>query len=60
MATASTFETPTAAAVRLGCSVDQVGYCARCRAYCHRYGKGGSPLCPSCKKEAEQAKRVSG
>ncbi|GAA0673119.1 hypothetical protein GCM10009535_60680 [Streptomyces thermocarboxydovorans] len=50
---ASTSETPHSAAVRLGCTVDQVGYCARCHGYCHRYGKGGNPLCQSCRKDVQ-------
>ncbi|MCX4885973.1 hypothetical protein [Streptomyces sp. NBC_00847] len=53
-------ETPYSAAVRLGCSIEELGYCALCQGYCHRYGRGaGGPLCPSCLKIVEKARRKS-
>jgi hypothetical protein len=57
MAAASpTTETSYAAAVRLGCSNEQLGYCAECQGYCHRYGSGGGPLCPVCWDIVERAR----
>ncbi|WP_351233824.1 hypothetical protein [Streptomyces sp. NPDC002133] len=38
-----------AAAERLGCGVDQVGPCARCRGLTVRYGAGANTLCPDCR-----------
>jgi hypothetical protein len=35
-------------AAHLGIPVSEVGPCATCRAYHHRYGDGGGPLCPTC------------
>ncbi|MET7887801.1 hypothetical protein [Streptomyces avermitilis] len=49
-------ETPYSAAVRLGCTLEQLGYCALCQGYCHRYGSGGGPLCPACWESVEQAR----
>ncbi|MCX4707156.1 hypothetical protein [Streptomyces sp. NBC_01373] len=57
MASPAASETPYAAAVRLGCSIEQLGYCARCQGYCHRYGQGGGPLCPPCWEIVEQARK---
>ncbi|MCZ4607384.1 hypothetical protein O3S80_27200 [Streptomyces sp. Lzd4kr] len=53
-------ETPYSAAARLGCSVEQMGYCARCRGYCHRYGKGGNPLCATCREVVERGRSKRG
>ncbi|MGP3991528.1 hypothetical protein [Streptomyces sp. 3N207] len=39
----------------LNCTLSQVGPCAHCRRPCHRYGKGASPLCRTCRTEREAA-----
>ncbi|NUR01382.1 MAG: hypothetical protein HOY79_34105 [Streptomyces sp.] len=61
MTTPAAPETPYAAAVRLGCTLDELGFCARCHAYCHRYGRNsGGPLCATCRGLAEQGRAKSG
>ncbi|CAI7975624.1 conserved hypothetical protein [Frankia sp. Hr75.2] len=39
---------------------DEVGPCAACHAYHHRYGPGGRPLCPTCHTAATGRTRPAG
>ncbi|WP_052869182.1 hypothetical protein [Streptomyces niger] len=43
--------TPASAARALGCALNQIGWCIRCRTPCQRYGGGGNPLCKDCQRE---------
>lgn len=36
-------------AAHLRVRLADIGPCARCHAYHHRYGRGGQPLCPKCR-----------
>ncbi|MGW5198104.1 hypothetical protein [Streptomyces spiralis] len=48
-----------AAALLLGCTPDQVGYCARCRGLTRRYGPDAQLVCRAC-RAAEGAEESSG
>jgi hypothetical protein len=39
----------TAAALLLGCTPEEVGFCPRCQGLTHRYGSRAQILCPACR-----------
>ncbi|ORT47183.1 hypothetical protein [Frankia sp. KB5] len=47
-------------AMHLGITLDEVGPCAACHAYHHRYGPGGGPLCPTCRAAIRPTPRQYG
>ncbi|WP_328980634.1 hypothetical protein [Streptomyces canus] len=36
------------------CPGDRIGHCAGCQRRTHRYGSGGSPLCPWCMQPVQE------
>ncbi|GGY97545.1 hypothetical protein ACWDE9_24330 [Streptomyces olivaceoviridis] len=48
-----------AAAVLLGCTPNQVGYCARCQGLTRRYGPTAQVVCAAC-RAAEAAPSADG
>ncbi|MBM9506573.1 DUF6000 family protein [Actinacidiphila acididurans] len=47
------------AAARFGCAVWNIGPCAGCAAPIHRYGRGSTQACPTCRRAGRPAIRTS-
>ncbi|MGW2938892.1 hypothetical protein ACWDA7_45760 [Streptomyces sp. NPDC001156] len=45
-----------AAALLLGCSPNQVGYCTRCQGLTARYGPNAQGVCPHCQTVERQSR----